>query len=193
MIDGPFADYEKAAPTEFEIIQIPEGEWADDVNSGARAQLKQLHKGSYFWDELISRFTKSILTATAPNPLNASVNMHETAVRMLASETRFICGQLAKEYQAKIRGTPGHARTSKIFRSPLTPHTCIILVIFPKEVGQTSDDVSSKASRLASCAWACCKAKNARSNDIHNDWHGARWQWLSVRRCTHFENREAWS
>ncbi|WP_049765598.1 YecA family protein [Rhodoferax ferrireducens] len=144
MVDKPFAEYEKAAPAEFEIIQIPEGEWADYVNSGARARLKQLHKGSYFWDELISRFTKAILTATAPNPLNASVNMHETAVRMLASETRFTRGQLAKEYQAKIRGTPSHVRTSKIFRSPITPHACIILVIIPQDVGQTSDEYRAR-------------------------------------------------
>ena len=140
LIERPFRQLEDAAPEEIQILQMGEGEWGDYINSGTRERLRQVNAASYFWDELIKRFAEAILTGVAPNPTDATVNMHELAVRMLASETRHYRVILAREYKAKLASTSGQLRTSRSFRSSVNPCYCLTLVILSRQPGEDGDE-----------------------------------------------------
>lgn len=139
LIERPFKQFEDAAPKEVQVLQLGEGEWAEYVNSGTRERLRQVNAASYFWDKLINRFAEAILTGIAPNPTDATVTMHEHAVRMIASQPRHYRGILARECQPKVASTSGQFRISMSFRSGTNSHCCLTLVIVPRHPGQDGD------------------------------------------------------
>jgi hypothetical protein len=140
LVEGPFDELVAKATKDVGFIQLAEDGWAQYVNSGTRAQRRQINRESYFWDELIARFCEAILGGFAPNPLGASSVMHEMATRRLASETRQSRIVISRAYQTKVQDTPRHIRTSRLFRSPTDKKHMIVLLLVPRAQGQTLDE-----------------------------------------------------
>lgn len=140
LVERPFDDLVARIFRQTDTVQIPESGWPEYVNSGAQYRRQLLNRDSYFWDELISLFSKAILGGYAPNPLNASNVMHESAARMLASETRDSRIGISRAYQEKVRNTPRHIRSSIVLCSPTNKERFIVLLLVPRTLGQSLEE-----------------------------------------------------
>ncbi|MDD2179192.1 SEC-C metal-binding domain-containing protein [Acidovorax sp. D2M1] len=139
LVQRPFEKIAGAASGDFDFLQVSEGEWDAYSSSGLQAHRRQLNRGSAFWDDFITLFCKAILEGYAPNPLGATANMHEIAVRSLASVSRHSRIILSETYQAKVKETPRHVRSSRIWHTE-NKDQLIILVLTPRRQGKTYEE-----------------------------------------------------
>lgn len=140
LIDKPLDHIIPKKSIKFDTIQLGEDGWPRYVNSGQQLSRKKLNEVSYFWDRLITIFSKAILGGYAPNPLKASSVMHEMALRILASETRQSRIGLSIAYQDKILKTPRHLRSSRVLSFSKEKKSLILLLLVPRPQGQSLEE-----------------------------------------------------
>jgi len=116
------------------FVQIAEHEWEGLKKSPQYAYYKALKKGSIFWDEIIQRFSESIMTATVGLGEENNFLSHEETVRQLASESRRSRYYLSHAFMEKFKQVPKDRRSARIVQSIDEKDKYYIFLFFPKQI-----------------------------------------------------------
>lgn len=144
---------------DFPSMTLGEDFWKEYSISSERKALKEANRISYFWDELIERFSKHILDANVALGREEGFVTHERAVRMLASEGRIARRVLARTFLEKLSEVPHNRRSSRVCPSPTHPDRCYIFVFFPRDPGGDDEKYRKERVSLLNLYGIICKSK----------------------------------
>lgn len=112
-------------------VMMEEGFWeAFKIHPDRKAQLAE-NEVSYAWDELIDTFAVNLLDGTSIlEPVDSPISEHETALRLMAQESRTQRRMLAKSLFAVLERANGKVREARVMQPtmPGGPHYVFLAV-----------------------------------------------------------------
>ncbi|WP_133471776.1 SEC-C metal-binding domain-containing protein [Paraglaciecola marina] len=121
-------------------IMIAEGAWEEYTSSDLAKGLKSFRDKSFYWDELITLFSKHILSAQVGWGSEVPFNIHEKAVNYLAAENRKSRGCLCEAFEDKLQTVPQNTRSARLTFSPQYKDRLYVFLFFPRNDKQTNSD-----------------------------------------------------
>jgi hypothetical protein len=115
-----------------EPMLLDHGLWTEFKSSQEYSVLNESCRSSKLWDELIQRFSESIITANVGKFSEYPIEHHERALRHMASEPRVSRYFLSKAFEDKFNEVPIDRRSSRLVISPTEPSKMIIFLFFPR-------------------------------------------------------------
>lgn len=115
-----------------DLIVFDEGWYAGLTDSGAYMRKKTADEPSYWWDKLIEHFIARADPSIGIPGVAPTAHDAETALRFMASESRFQRRLLVNSFQACIRKAKGSGRIARLV-VPRVPHSPVyIFLVVPK-------------------------------------------------------------
>lgn len=102
---GPEGHHGFAFPDGYDAIALTEGLWSDFLASKERASQIEADKVSYFWDELIQKFSHHVIEGTQYEAIPVGVGEQEKIFRFMAQEPRTRRRMLAKALLERVAMT----------------------------------------------------------------------------------------
>lgn len=113
-------------------IGIPEGEWKAYKKTVEYLNRQAMHVRSKPWDSILQNFSKSVCEALVGEGAHLPLEIHERAVRSLASENLFARASLATALMEKYASVPTHIRSARLVYSPCQQDRLYIFLMFPR-------------------------------------------------------------
>lgn len=133
------------------VIYIDEGLWVEFCHSSERIAQAEANKVSYLWDEIIERFSYTILTGTSCHMPQLNIQTQETLLRILAKENRTRRRFLSRTLLSLISNTPKEMRCTKVV-TPLTDGGPFYLfLLLPKLKEVSYDEYKDERVNLLQC------------------------------------------
>lgn len=150
----------------FDGIAITEGHWENFKKSKQRIVQIKDDKISYFWDKLIERFNKHILTGTQEYANPTSISSLEKVTRFMAAQPRFIRRELAKNFLEILKNTPEDKRVLRVVPPWRDGDPYFVFLIFPfKQDKSYNDNRTIRINFLGACC-RVVKLKYPEAKDI---------------------------
>lgn len=158
-IDNPLASATAMALKTHRVLSLAEGYWEGYFSSPFRKAMKEANKVSYYWDELIENMASHILSGTVAAAQEESVLTHERAVRYLVAEGRIARQLLSTAFIEKISSVPLGVRSARVLFSPINKDRFFVLLIFPRQDGQSNSEYREERVAAIKCYSLVCKLK----------------------------------
>jgi Uncharacterized protein conserved in bacteria len=156
---------------DFQLVSFEEDIWSDYVELLEKTTKKKDDEVSYFWDELITQFSKHIMEDTQyyiPNHTSSKFADLENGLRELARETRFARRILSNSFidfmsnnrfPTSQEGT-GAYRATRLFCFEQRPERAYVFLILERKIEQESNlEYREKRMHLLR---ACCLIAKTR-------------------------------
>ncbi len=149
------------------LITISEGLWAEFEGSEIDVILNEFKEKSKYWDELISNFSNHILSATVGLGMELSIDVHERAVKYLASENRVSRGVLCEAFEDKLNSVPEESRSARLAFSPLHKDFLYVFLFVPRDFSGISDNEYRKSRKVLMEAYSLvAKHQNPKAKHV---------------------------
>ena len=120
------------APKSDRALAIDTGVWEEYRESVEYQHKLKLNSDSHFWDMLINDFSNLILSGNVGLGQSQTFSTHETAIRLMAEESRFSRAILSQHYLDKLARVPSNHRSSAIVQSLSKKNKCFIFLFWPR-------------------------------------------------------------
>lgn len=121
-------------------LGLGEGLWEEYRCSKAYSVLTMTREKSQFWDMLIAKFSSHIINGDVCTVIDCPFEIHENAVRHLASENRISRYILSGYFYEKYLEVPPGHRSARMVFSPTTKTKLYVFLFFPKDEGEKEQD-----------------------------------------------------
>lgn len=123
---------------------VAEGEWVEYLNSNKYRYNKKMKDGSKDWDWLIQNFSNAIFNANTGIFKELDFQLHETAVRELAKETRESRYYISQSFFQKLNGTFSDTRTARLVQSTDEKGKVYLFLFLPQSPKETYEEYRLK-------------------------------------------------
>lgn len=122
-----------SVPTDVEevALAIEEGMWPVFKETISYAVHTAQRRDAGAWKKITDDFSQAILTATVGEAHDESLDTHERALRMMASENRVSRAVLGHALTEKFESVPTRARSARVIPSLSNPERLYIFLLFP--------------------------------------------------------------
>lgn len=114
------------------LFAFEEGLWPLFKKTPSYALHAAQREAAGFWKRLTNDFSQAILTATVGEAQNESLEMHEQALRAMASENRLSRAALGHSLMEKFNTVPTNSRSARVVPSLSNPGRLYIFLLFPR-------------------------------------------------------------
>jgi hypothetical protein len=115
------------------------GSWEAHQRNPQVAAKEHADKISYFWDEIIARFTGHALTDTL-TPESAGLVGTELSLRIMSREDRFARRIMSRFFLDFAHGLPSGQLGSRMFRNPDSQDVLYVFMVVPFSSTMTAED-----------------------------------------------------
>ncbi|MBU4633461.1 YecA family protein [Pseudomonas chlororaphis] len=130
-------------------LKIPDSAWKHFSNSVPYALHYAKRKSAKGWNEILQRFSDSIISGSVGEGADLPILMHAKAVESLASENLTSRAMLSRFLFEKYNSVPKNVRSSVVVPSIMRPERVFVFVFFPW--GNSYKDYSEYLSERSSC------------------------------------------
>lgn len=136
----------KLEVTQGMTLVLQGGIWEEYIEQGGGRTREKIRQRSIFWDSLINRFSAHILSANVGLGQDLSFEVHERAIRFLASECRLSRSFLATAFLEKLQEVPSDRRSARLIQSPQYKSLIYVFVFLPRDEWQSDKDYREERS-----------------------------------------------
>jgi hypothetical protein len=130
--------HDLVSPAGYDAIALTEGLWSQFLSSNERASQLEADKVSYFWDELIEKFSHHAMEGTLYEAVPAGVSEQEKIFRFMAQEPRTRRRLLSKALLGRVASTPPDYRGMRLMlpSNEGDPHYVFLAISRPPNLSE---------------------------------------------------------
>lgn len=114
-------------------LRITEYHWAEFIKTQKYAKLQHQLKSAAYWNYLTKNISDAICEGVVAENINAPLEAHEIAVRMLAAENRSSKAALGYALTYKATTVPDNRRSAIVVKSKCNNYVYFTILIYPYE------------------------------------------------------------
>lgn len=128
---------------------LESGLWTQYKASTEYFLLNDLCRSNMLWDDIVNRFSESILTAKVGHYSEYPIEYHERALRHMASESRVSRYLLSTAFDEKFNEVPIDKRSSRLVQSITDPNKIFIFLFFPRKKGLSDGEYREHRTEMS--------------------------------------------
>jgi SEC-C motif len=151
---------------DFDHITITEGFWEGFLHNPQHLAQIEANKPSYFWDQLIERFSKYIIDDTQYYTSHHGAKHSEQILRFMAREHRTRRRLLAKSLLEFVQKTPADFKAVRVVQPSKPGDPFYVFVLLPSQHAKTREEYREVRYKLLESYCLVTKRVNPDALDI---------------------------